>query len=327
MAGLPPARPMMGWPGCDPSYMLVHLFAVIWEDAAMSPVPEPLRLRTLLATYPHTAPLKNGDVTSARVALDFKAVTPVWSGFKAMVRRQEFDVSEMAIVTYLIAKSFGKPMVLLPAVMTGRIQHAWAIYNGDRGPLTPADLKGKRVGIRSFTTTTGAWLRGMFENDYGLDLASVRWITFEEPHVAEYVDTTERAPDGKKIIAMLLDGELDAVLGDRSDDPRVKSLFGDPVAAAQAWYQKHHIVPLNHMVVVSAELAKSRPDLVEEVYALLREGKRRAPPSDGLDTTPFGVEACRPALERIIDYAVQQRLIPRRFEVDELFDETTLKMK
>jgi 4,5-dihydroxyphthalate decarboxylase len=125
---------------------------------------------------------------------------------------------------------------------------------------------------------------------------------------------------------MLLDGELDAVLGDRSDDPRAKSLFGDPAAAAEAWYQKHRIVPLNHMVVVSAELAKSRPDIVEEVYALLREGKRRAPVPEGVDTTPFGVEACRPALARIIDYAVQQRLIPRRFEVDELFDETTLKM-
>ena len=294
---------------------------------ATSPVSEPLRLRTLLATYPHTAPLKNGEVTSPRVTLDFKDVMPVWSGFKAMVRRQEFDVSEMAVVTYLIANSFGKPMVLMPAVMTGRIQHAWAIYNGDiYAKLTPPELAGKRVGIRSFTTTTGAWLRGMFENDYGLDLASVRWITFEEPHVAEYVDTTERAPPDKKIIPMLLDGELDAVLGDRSDDPRAKSLFGDPAAAAQAWYQKHHIVPLNHMVVVSAELAKSRPDIVEEVYALLREGKRRVPPPDGLDTTPFGVEACRPALQRIIDYAVQQRLIPRRFEVDELFDETTLKM-
>jgi 4,5-dihydroxyphthalate decarboxylase len=294
---------------------------------ATSPVSEPVRLRTLLATYPHTAPLKNGEVTSSRVTLDFKDVTPVWSGFKAMVRERAFDVSEMAVVTYLIAKSFGKPMVLLPAVMTGRIQHAWAIYNGERGTLTPADLKGKKVGIRSFTTTTGAWLRGMFENDYGLDLASVRWITFEDAHVAEFVDKTERAPEGKKIIQMLLDGELDAVLGDRSDDPRVKSLFGDPAVAARAWYKKHHIVPLNHMVVVSTELAKSRPDVIEEVYALLREGKRRAPPPEGADTTPFGVEACRPALARIIDYAVQQRLIPRRFEVDELFDETTRKMR
>ncbi len=292
----------------------------------MSAALEPMRLRTLLATYPHTAPLKSGEVTSPRVTLDFKDVTPVWSGFKAMVRRQEFDVAEMAIVTYLIAKSFGKPMVLLPAVMTGRIQHAWAIYNGERGALTPADLNGRKVGIRSFTTTTGAWLRGMFANDYGLDLASVKWITFEDPHVAEYLDTTERAPEGKTIIPMLLDGELDAVLGDRSGDLRVKSLFGDPEAAAEAWYRKHRIVPLNHMVVVSADLAKSRPDIVEEVYALLREGKRRAPPPQGTDTTPFGVEACRPALERIIDYAVQQQLIPRRFDVDELFDETTLKM-
>src|SRR5579862_7615117 len=195
---------------------------------ATSPVAAPLQLRTLLDTYPHTAPLKNGEVTSPRVSLDFKDVKPVFSGFKAMVRERAFEVSEMAVVTYLIAKSFGKPMVLLPAVMTGRIQHAWALYNGDRGKLTPADLKGRRVGIRSFTTTTGAWLRGMFENDYGLDLASVRWITFEDPHVAEFHDTTERAPPGKRIIPMLLDGELDAVLGDRSDDPRAKSLFGDP---------------------------------------------------------------------------------------------------
>ena len=287
---------------------------------------QPMRLRTMLADYPHTAPLKSGAVASARLAFDFKEVKPIFAGFKAMVRRQEFDVSEMAVVTYLIAKSFDKPMVLLPAVMTGRIQHAWAIYNGERGKLTPADLAGKRVGIRSFTTTTGAWLRGMFANDYGLDLERVNWVTFEEPHVAEYKDTTERAAPGKKIIPMLLDGELDAVLGDRSDDPRVKSLFGDPAAAAQAWYEKHHIVPLNHMVVVSAELAKSRPDIVEEIYALLKEGKRRAPPPNGADTTPFGVDACRPALQRIIDYAVQQRLIPRRFTVDELFDDTTRKM-
>lgn len=285
--------------------------------------PDRQHLRTFLGTYPHTAPLKNGEVASDRIALDFVEMKPIWLGFKAMVRSQAFDVSEMAVVTYLIAKSFDKPMVLLPAVMTGRIQHAWAIYNGERGTLTPADLAGKRVGIRSFTTTTGAWLRGMFQNDYGLDLASVRWITFEEPHVAEYVDTTEHAPPGKSIVAMLLDGELDAVLGDRSDDPRVKSLFGDPEAAARLWYEKHGIVPLNHMVVVSADLSASRPGLVREVYAMLKEAKQRAPRGDGPDTTPFGVEACRPALERIIDYAVQQKLIPRRFTVDELFDDTT----
>jgi 4,5-dihydroxyphthalate decarboxylase len=115
------------------------------------------------------------------------------------------------------------------------------------------------------------------------------------------------------------------VLGDRSDDPRVRSLFGDPEAAAKAWVEKHRIVPLNHFVVVSGELAKLRPDLVEEVYAVLKESRRRAVQA-GASAPPFGVAACRPALEKIIDYAAQQQLIPRRFEVDELFDDTTRKM-
>jgi 4,5-dihydroxyphthalate decarboxylase len=291
----------------------------------MDAKPRPVRLRTLLAEYPHTAALRRGEVTSDHIAFEFADVTPIWAGFKSMVRQKAFDVSEMAIVTYLIAKSFGKPMVLLPAVMTARVQHAFAIYNGERGTLTPPQLAGKRVGIRSFTTTTGAWLRGMFANDYGLDLEKVNWVTFEEPHVAEYVDTTERAPAGKTIIQMLLDGELDAVLGDRSDDPRIKSLFGDPDAAAKAWMAKHKIVPLNHFVVVSAELARLRPDVVTEVYAQLRESRRRAVAAGG-SPPPFGVEACRPALEKIIEYTAQQRLIPRRFSVDELFDDTTRKM-
>ena len=286
---------------------------------------KPVRLRTLLAEYPHTAALRRGEVTSDHIAFEFADVTPIWAGFKQMVRQKAFDVSEMAIVTYLIAKSFGKPMVLLPAVMTARVQHAFAIYNGERGTLTPPQLAGKRVGIRSFTTTTGAWLRGMFANDYGVVLQEVNWVTFEEPHMAEYVDTTERAPPDKKIIEMLLDGELDAVLGDRSDDPRVKSLFGDADAAAKAWVAKHKIVPLNHFVVVSEELARLRPDVVTEIYVQLRESRRRAVAA-GADPPPFGVEACRPALEKIIDYAAQQRLIPRRFTVDELFDDTTRKM-
>ena len=121
----------------------------------------------------------------------------------------------MAIVTYLMAKSFGKPMVLLPNVVVARFQHGHALYNAKRGTLKPRDLNGKRVGIRSFTTTTGAWLRGILANDHGVDLDSIDWVTFEDAHVAEFRDTTKRAPAGKQIVQMLLDGELDAVLGEK----------------------------------------------------------------------------------------------------------------
>jgi len=171
-----------------------------------------MRLRTLLGDHPCTSALKNGSVKSDLVALDFADYSPTNKGFKPMVREAAFDVSEMAIVTYLMAKSFGKPMVLLPNVVVARFQHGHALYNAKKGKLRPGDLNNKRVGIRSFTTTTGAWLRGILANDYGVDLGSVDWVTFEDAHVAEFRDTTKRAPAGKQIIQMLIDGELDAIL-------------------------------------------------------------------------------------------------------------------
>src|SRR5580698_10262682 len=186
-----------------------------------------MRLRTLLGDHPCTAALKNGSVKSDSVTLDFTEYSPTNKGFKPMVRDGAFDVSEMAIVTYLMAKSFGKPMVLLPSVVVARFQHAYAVYRAKLGDLMPRDLEGKRVGIRSFTTTTAAWLRGILANDYGVDLDSIQWVTFEDAHVAEFKDTTKRAPAGKQVVQMLIDGELDAVLGEKVDHPDLKPLFAD----------------------------------------------------------------------------------------------------
>jgi 4,5-dihydroxyphthalate decarboxylase len=283
-------------------------------------------LRTLLGDYPHTAALKAGSISSDRVALDFVNYSPTNKGFKPMVREQAFDVSEMAIVTYLIARSFDKPMVLLPTVMMGRFQHRYALYNPAHGHLSVSDLKGKRVGIRSFTTTTGAWMRGILANDYGVDLDGIHWISFEEPHVAEYADATERAPPGKTIIGMLLDGELDAVIGEASDDPRLKPLFDDTKAEEKAWFAKHGVVPVNHFVVVSGTLAGSDPEAVREVFRLLKASKLAATPATP-DPIPFGVEAIRPSLELIIAYAAQQQLIPSAFRVDDLFDDVTRALR
>jgi 4,5-dihydroxyphthalate decarboxylase len=284
------------------------------------------RLRAVLGDHAHVRPLKAGEVGSDRVALEFVEVSPTNAAFKPMVREQKFDVCEMAIVTYLMARAHNKPLVLLPATMLGRFQHAYALYNAGRGKLGPADLKGKRVGIRSFTTTTGAWIRGILANDYGVDLDQIRWVTFEDPHVAEYVDTTERAPRDKKILQMLLDGELDAVLGETSDDPKLAPLFPDPKAEAERWYRQHGVVPVNHLVVVTEALANSRPDIVREVYRLLKASKEASKPAGGIDFVPFGVDAIRKPLELIIAYAAQQALIPHRFSVDELFDDTTRAM-
>ena len=281
-----------------------------------------MRLRTLLGDHPGTSALKNGSIRSDLVEFDFAQYSPTNKGFKPMVREGAFDVSEMAIVTYLMAKSFGKPMVLLPDVVLARFQHGHALYNAKAGKLTPRDLNGKRVGIRSFTTTTGAWLRGILANDYGVDLDSIDWVTFEDAHVAEFVDTTKRAPAGKQITQMLIDGELDAVLGEKSDHPDLKPLFADVAAEEKAWSGKHRVVPINHMVVVSQAMSDKHPDTVREVHRLLTAAATASPPAPR-----FSRDEMQRSLQLIIDYSAQQKLIPRAFSVDELFDDVTRALR
>lgn len=286
-------------------------------------------LHMALGDYPHTAALKNNEIKSERVRIAFADIQPVYKAFAEMVRKTAYDVSEMAIVTYLQAKSNGKPLVLMPCVMLGRFQHGTLLYNSARGKLTLKDLEGRRVGVRSYTQTTGTWLRGHLQNDYGVDIYRVNWVNFEDAHVLEYRDPpfVERASEDKNLLKMVQDGELDAGIfgAELPADPRLKSIIEDPEAETRRWRAAHGVVPLNHMVCVTESLSRSRPDLVREVYRMLKESKQAAglPKPGAIDFHPFGVEACRPALEMIISYAVQQKLIPRPFAVDDLFDDTT----
>jgi len=291
-----------------------------------------LKLHTMLGNYPNTKALKSGAIRSDLVDFDFVEVKVANNLFKQVVRDAKYDVAELAIVTYLQAKSFGKPYVLLPAVIVSRGQHHTIAYNPDRGPLRPSDLNGKPVGVRAYTVTTGTWVRGILASDYGVDINKVDWITFEDPHVAEYRDPpiVKRAPEGKQLTQMLLDGEVAAgIVGDKLPDPKLQHLIPDAEAAAQKWAERHHGVPINHMVVVRQELSRSRPDVVKEIFRQLHDSKRAAGFSDGgeLDPYRFGVEACRPILEIIIDFCHQQKLIPSRMSVDELFDDTTRMLK
>jgi 4,5-dihydroxyphthalate decarboxylase len=286
-------------------------------------------LSACIGNYPHTQALKKGEVTSDRVKLNFTEVSPVNRAFLMMVRELKFDVSEMAIVTYLQARAYGKPLMLLPATMLGRFQQGALLCNSDRGPLRVEDLPGKRVGVRAFSQTTGVWIRGILWKDYGLDLGTVRWVTFEDAHVAEYRDPpgVERAAADQDITKMLLDGELDAAIfgGAMPTDPRLKSVVPDPEAAGKEWYKKHGTVPVNHMVVVKDSLAKSNPGAVREVFRMLLDSKKAAglPKAGAIDLIPFGFDAVKPALELMSSYALEMKIVPRRYSVEELFDDTT----
>jgi 4,5-dihydroxyphthalate decarboxylase len=288
----------------------------------------PITLKTHLAEYPISHALRAGEVSSNIVKMEFVGPKQAYEGFKPMVRENAYDASELALVTFLQAKAYGKPFVALPAIVLGRFQHGLIGYNSDKGTLSPKDLEGRRVGVRSYTQTTGVWLRGILKHEYGVDLAKVKFVTMEDPHVTEYRDPpfVERASDEKKLDQMLLDGDVDAaIMGDLPKDPRIRPLIPDPDAAAKAWHAKHGAVQINHIFVVSQELSKTRPDVVQEIFRLLLASKMGSPAA-GNPSLPFGVEAMRKPLEMIAQYALEQKIIPRAVTVDELFDDTTRRL-
>jgi len=286
----------------------------------------PLVLETLLASYPNTVAMKNGEFRSPLVNFKYADVKTANKLFKAVVREQKFDLAELAIVTFLQAKAYGKPYVLMPAVIVERGQHHTIFYNPERGHLNPTDLNGRKVGVRAYTQTTGAWVRGFLQEDYGVDFRSIQWITFEAPHVAEFTDPpwVQRASEGKQLLQMLLDGEIDAAIfgSENPEDTPLKPLIPNASEAAVRWAETHGRVPINHMMVVRESITQTRPDIVREVYRLLKKSAAAAP-AKSPGALRYGVEAVRSSLETIIRYSEQQGLIPRRFTVDELFNDAT----
>src|SRR3954471_716133 len=285
----------------------------------------PVTLRVNLADYAVTKAIKSGTVKSDLVSFDFSGPKVANQGFKAMVRERAFDAGELAIGTFLEARTYGKPVAMLPAVVMGRFQHGHTLRSTKRPPFGPGDIEGKRIGIRSYTQTTGIWVRGIFKHEYGVDLNKVTWVCNDDGHLAEFKDppNVERTPpDSKKVDQMLLDAEIDAaILGsDIVDDPRVTHLIPNPQQAAQAWYRKYNTIPVNHLFCVDKALADARPDVIAEIFRMLKETKAAMTLSpEGIDFHASGLEALRKPLEMMVQYAVEQKIIPRQFPVEELF--------
>jgi 4,5-dihydroxyphthalate decarboxylase len=290
-------------------------------------MPDKMKLFTMIGDYPNTKALRSGAIKSDLVEYQFDDVKVPNTAFKPLVRDAKYDCSEVAINTFLQARYYNKPYILLPATIVGRGQIHNLLYNSERGELKPTDLHGKRVGVRAYTQTTGMWVRGMLAELYGMDVEKVRWVTFEDGHIAEYKDPpfVERAPAGKQLMQMLIDGELDAaIITDRSD-PRLKQVVPDSEEVSRKWAETHGGVPINHMLVMRDSIVKSRPDVVREVYRMVLASRRAMDSSkDGkLDPLRFDIENVRKSLELAIDFSLVQKFIARRLTVDELFDDTT----
>jgi 4,5-dihydroxyphthalate decarboxylase len=263
-----------------------------------------------------------GALATAMPELQFEDIEPIHRAFAPMAREQVFDVSEMAIVTALQALGYGKPIVLLPVTFAARFQHGCLVARRQDPPLTAADLRGRRVAVRAYTQTTGVWVRGILENDEGVPASSITWLTQEEAHVAEYEDPpwVEHVGPEISLMKLLREGAVDAAIwgNDLPDDPDLLPLFPDAKAAARTWHARHHIVPVNHVMVVRAD---APADSVRGLWEVLR--RIRPQQSGDVDMAPFGTDALRPVLEILLTYCAQQQLLPRALSVDEVFADAT----
>lgn len=301
-----------------------------------------LTLRSALDTYGHTAAIKDGRLTAPHVSFDFVDVQPMNRAFGPMAMQQAFDFSEMAIVTFLQAHYYGKPLVLLPMTMLNRFHHGSIVVLENSPIRAPQDLEGKRIGVRSYSQTTGTWTRGILHAEYGVDLETLTFVTQEDAHVADYIDPPNcvRISKERSFTQLLMDGTIDAWIGGR-DVPRTRDFRTViPAAAAEemAWFHRLGVLPINHMAVLRGDLYAFHPWIAEEIFELFTTAKREylatlaatgtTEPEErfrerlvreGRDPLPMGVAALRPSLELIVDYAYRQGLIPHPYAVEELF--------
>jgi 4,5-dihydroxyphthalate decarboxylase len=247
-------------------------------------------------------------------------VEPIHRAFAPMAREGRYDVSEMAIVTALQALAWNKPIVLLPVTLAARFQHKCLIRLSCRPELTPGGLRGRRVGVRAYTQTTGMWVRAIHTEATGLPVEAMRWATQEGAHVAEYQDPpcVERLPEGS-LPELLRDGTLDAaILGnDLPDGPDFAPVFAEPDATARSWFARTGIVPINHLLVVRRDIAATRTAEIAALIAALREAKPTAEP----DLLPMGEAAMDRSMAAILDTCFAQGLLPRRIAPEEAFAE------
>jgi len=308
-----------------------------------------LDLTIQLADYHRTRPLLEGaikaqglDLRPSRAETGIACMRPVY---------EEFDIAEMSLSWYLMARHRKEPVIALPIFPLRMQIHPYIFCSPSAGIERPEDLKGKKIGMDQYRLTVGLWARGILQEYYGVRPQDCQWFTSE----AETEDAGFQLPSGVEITcanesteAMLLRGELDALIPPnivpsfRNQDPRISRLFKDIRATVNDYFRQTRIFPITHTLVVRQELFDRQPWLVasllkafNEAESLTRKSyeyaKRSAFPSAVLileeeeavfGKNPWGhglTAENQNVLEKFVQYANQQGYIPNRPALSELF--------
>jgi 4,5-dihydroxyphthalate decarboxylase len=315
-------------------------------------------LKISVASYGHTTPLKNGSVPIEGIEPQWVEVNPQIAAFRRMVRDVEFDACEVACTTYFVARAYGRPFKALPLFLMRNFHHGGIVYREDSGIKGPKDLEGKKVGVRAYTVTTGAWTRGILAAEYGLDVSKVTWVVDDEEHVQELKlpSNVVHVPEGKTLVSMMASGEIQAgftanagigregppkegwAAGAEAKPQVYPDLIPNVKPLEEAWFKRTGVYPMHGVLVVKDEVLENHPWIVKSLCKAFTEAKNRyvaqlrAGKADSAhderyagylklmdDPLPMGIQPNLPTINMLIDIATKQGLIPRRMSVDELF--------
>ena len=306
-------------------------------------------LTCVTRTQGNNRALKEGRVVLPDFDLAFEEVNPLPRAFRRMVREGAYDVSEMALTTYICARAHGAKMTALPIFLVRDYHHKSMVKTARSGIGSPKDLEGRRVGVnRGYTVTTGVWARAILAEEHGVDLGAVTWARSSDEHVADYVPPANVEDLGGEgtLEEQLARGDIGAAVGlGASGDllPIVEDAFGAGLAAFRA----RGLYPINHLVVVRDDVLEAHPEVAGQVFDAFAASKRmyvndlkagRIAEPTGIDKVhqavmevmddplPYGVAPSAGVLETLIGTAVAQGIIPQRMELADLFAPQVLEV-
>ena len=314
------------------------------------------RLQLTLATgdYESIRALKEGTVKPDGIELT--VLTEMTSDIRhwRMVRNREFDIAELSMSNYLMARYTGLPFTAIPVFLHRRFRHGFVFVNTSKGVKKPADLIGRKVGLRNFQATANLWIRGTLEHEYGLPHRSISWFKQDDEEV-EWIPPVDlkiqRIALGKSIEKMLLDGELDALIHPEiiqpilDKDERVSRLFPNYRELEIDYFKRTGFFPIMHTTAIKQEIIDRYPWVAINLMQAFEESKKAAYKRMenprivplawfrsfleeqeellGRDPWEYGLgEVNRRSLETLMQYSQEQGLLGRKMSLDELFVNT-----
>jgi len=230
-------------------------------------------------------PLKEGVVRPE--GIDLTVVTNMDSieRHSRFLQKHEFDLAEISLSSFMIAREQGLPAAALPVFMSRRFGHGFIYVNTGKGIRTPADLRGRQVGVKQLQFTVNVLIRGILEHEYGVPQTSIEWVC-ELDEILEFTPPPgmkiTRLGKGQKVEAMLASGEIDAMMHPdriepiRKKDPRVAQLFPNFKDEEIAYFRKTGMFPIMHLMAIRQELAEGHPWIATNMFNAFNDAKKIA---------------------------------------------------